>query len=280
MPRIGVVGAGTMGAGIAHVFAAAGAFVVVVEADPGRADAGRATIDASLRRAEERRHVPDAGALAERIVVTSDRRELAGVELLVEAVPEDVGLKHAVLAGIEPVVGPATVIGTNTSSISIATLGSVLEHRDRFLGMHFFNPVPASRLVELVRAPDTAAETIDAARSWVRRIDKEAIEVVDSPGFASSRLGLAIGLEAIRMVEDGVASPADIDAAMVLGYRFPVGPLRLTDMVGLDVRLDAATYLAGTLGARFEPPRLLRDKVERGELGRKSGRGFFDWDET
>ena len=146
--------------------------------------------------------------------------------------------------------------------------------------MHFFNPVPASQLVELVRGPETEEATLDAARAWVEQIGKQTIEVADSPGFASSRLGLAIGLEAIRMVEDGVASPADIDDAMVLGYRFPMGPLRLTDLVGLDVRLNVAEYLCETLGERFAPPQLLRDKVARGELGRKSGRGFFDWDDA
>jgi 3-hydroxybutyryl-CoA dehydrogenase len=267
-----------MGTGIAVAFATAGAAVVVVEADPDRAAAATFGIEASLIRAEQGGHVPDGGAVLRNLAVTSDGRELADAALVVEAVPEDAGLKHRVLAGIEAVVAPEAIIATNTSSISIVTLGGALERRGRFLGMHFFNPVGASRLVEVVRGPETDPATVAAVRSWVERIGKQAIEVADSPGFASSRLGLAIGLEAIRMVEEGVASPTDIDDAMVLGYRFPMGPLRLTDLVGLDVRLGAAEYLCGTLGERFRPPRLLRDKVARGELGRKSGRGFFEWD--
>ncbi len=267
-----------MGAGIAMAFATAGAAVVVVEADRDRATAAAAAIEASLLRAVQRGHVADGGAVLRNLAVTSDRQELAGAALVVEAVPEDVALKHRVLAGIEAVVGPESVVATNTSSISIVTLGAVLERRGRFLGMHFFNPVGASRLVELVRGPETDPAAVAAVRSWVERIGKQAIEVADSPGFASSRLGLAIGLEAMRMVEEGVASPGDIDDAMVLGYRFPMGPLRLTDLVGLDVRLGVAEYLCGTLGERFAPPQLLRDKVARGELGRKSGRGFFEWD--
>jgi 3-hydroxybutyryl-CoA dehydrogenase len=269
-----------MGAGIAGAFATAGVAVVVVEADHDRAEAAGAAIEASLLRAEQRGQVADAAAALRNLAVTSDRRDLAGAALVVEAVPEDLALKHRVLAGIETVVGPRTIVATNTSSISIATLGAALARRGRFLGMHFFNPVGASRLVEVVRGPETDAATVTAVLSWIERIGKQAIEVADSPGFATSRLGLAIGLEAIRMVEEGVASPADIDDAMVLGYRFPMGPLRLTDLVGLDVRLGAAEYLCETLGERFAPPQLLRDKVARGELGRKSGRGFFEWDEA
>src|SRR6476469_4184838 len=193
--RIGVVGAGTMGAGIAAAFATANAAVVVVEADPDRAGAARATIDGLLARAEQRGHVADAGAVLRNVSVTADRHELAGTALVVEAVPEDVALKQAVLTAIEAIVEPETIVATNTSSISIATLGAALERRGRFLGMHFFNPVPASRLVELVRGPETEKATLDAARRWVEQIGKQTIEVADSPGFASSRLGLAIGLE-------------------------------------------------------------------------------------
>jgi 3-hydroxybutyryl-CoA dehydrogenase len=267
-----------MGAGIAFAFATTDAHVVVVEADRARAREAAAAIESSVRRAEQRGHVADAGAVLRNLSVTDDRDALAGAVLVVEAVPEDVALKHRVLAGIETVVPSETVIATNTSSMSIATLATALAHRERFVGMHFFNPVPASQLVELVRGPETGPAALAVARAWAERIGKQTIEVADSPGFASSRLGLAVGLEAIRMVEEGVASPADIDDAMVLGYRYPMGPLRLTDLVGLDVRLAAADYLAGTLGPRFDPPALLREKVAGGELGRKSGRGFFEWD--
>ena len=143
--------------------------------------------------------------------------------------------------------------------------------------MHFFNPVPRSDLVELVTAEQTSRATVDTARDWIRRLGKQSIEVRDSPGFATSRLGIVVGLEAMRMVEEGVASAEDIDKGMVLGYKFPIGPLELTDLVGLDVRLAIAEHLSGELGARFEPPQLLRDKVAAGELGRKVGRGFFTW---
>jgi 3-hydroxybutyryl-CoA dehydrogenase len=277
---VAVVGGGTMGVGIAHVFAALGEPVVVVEADAARAGVAHRAIAESLMRAGARGHLDDADAALRLLTVTADRAALAPATLVIEAVPEDAGLKAEVLAGIEAVVGPHTIVATNTSSISVDALAAALERPDRFVGMHFFNPVPASQLVEVVRGATTSAATVATVRQWADRAGKRTIEVADSPGFASSRLGLAIGLEAVRMVEEGVASPADIDDAMVLGYRFPMGPLRLTDLVGLDVRLGVAEYLAGTLGERFAPPQLLRDKVARGELGKKSGRGFFDWPET
>ena len=275
--RLGVVGGGTMGGGIAHAFTAAGTPVVVVEADAARADATRAAIVASVRRAAERGQVVDAAATIGRLDVTHDRDELIGADLVIEAVPEIPELKRDVLTAVDRIIGPDAVLASNTSSISIDGLAADLEGADRFLGMHFFNPVPASQLVELVRGAATDGAALDVGRAAADQIGKETIEVADAPGFASSRLGVAIGLEAIRMLEDCVASAEDIDRAMVLGYRFPMGPLRLTDVVGLDVRLGIAEYLHGTLGERFAPPQLLRDKVADGDLGKKSGRGFFDW---
>lgn len=266
-----------MGGGIAHAFAAAGTHVVVVESDAARATQTLSAITASLRRAGARGHVADVDAALGRLDVTDDRGALRDAGLVIEAVPEVPELKRDVLTGVERIIGDETVLASNTSSISIDALAADLERPDRFLGMHFFNPVPASQLVELVRGAATTPKALDVARAASERIGKETIEVADAPGFASSRLGVVIGLEAIRMLEDGVASADDIDRAMVLGYRFPMGPLRLTDLVGLDVRLGIAAYLHGALGARFEPPRLLREKVARGELGKKSGRGFFDW---
>jgi len=266
-----------MGGGIAHAFVATGTPVVVVESDAARAEQTRTAIAASLRRAGARGHVTDVDAALGHLDVTDDRRALAVAALVIEAVPEAPDLKRDVLVGVERVIGSDAVLASNTSSISIDALAADLERPDRFLGMHFFNPVPASRLVELVRGAATTSGALVVARAASERIGKETIEVADAPGFASSRLGVAIGLEAIRMLEDGVASADDIDRAMVLGYRFPMGPLRLTDLVGLDVRLGIAEYLHGALGERFAPPRLLRDKVARGELGKKSGRGFFDW---
>jgi 3-hydroxybutyryl-CoA dehydrogenase len=274
---VGVIGGGTMGGGIAHSFAAHGTRVVVVEVDDARADEARAGVVASLSRAGERGHLDDPAAASDRLMVTSDRDALVFVPLVIEAVPEVLALKHDVLAGVERIVAPDAVLASNTSSISIDELARPLTDPTRFVGMHFFNPVPASQLVEIVRGDRTSTRALATAHGAATSIGKETIEVADAPGFASSRLGVAIGLEAIRMLEEGVASAADIDRAMVLGYRFPMGPLRLTDLVGLDVRLGIAEYLERALGERFSPPQLLRDMVERGELGKKVGRGFFDW---
>jgi 3-hydroxybutyryl-CoA dehydrogenase len=199
------------------------------------------------------------------------------VELVVEAIPEIPAAKRDLLAAAEKVTPPTTLLASNTSSLSITDLAGALERPERFIGMHFFNPVPLSALVELVVGDSTAEDAIDDARQWVARLGLESIQVRDAPGFATSRLGIALGLEAIRMVEEGVATPDDIDTGMVLGYKHPMGPLRLTDLVGLDVRLAIAEHLASTLGPRFEPPQLMRDKVANGELGKKSGRGFYDW---
>lgn len=272
----GVVGGGLMGTGIVHALLLAGADVILVEVSGEAGDRAAAKVLADLRRSEKRGSGQAADELFGRLTVATDLSALAGVELVVEAVPEDLAVKLEVLGDIERVVGETVVLATNTSSVSIKELAAGLKRPERLVGMHFFNPVPASSLVELV-AGETADEVISTARDWVDRMDKTAIVVRDSPGFASSRLGVALGLEAIRMVEEGVASAEDIDAAMVLGYKHPVGPLRLTDLVGVDVRLGIARYLAERLGPRFSPPRLMREMVDRGDLGRKSGRGFYTW---
>jgi 3-hydroxybutyryl-CoA dehydrogenase len=169
-------------------------------------------------------------------------------------------------------------LATNTSSLSITEIGQVCSRPERVVGMHFFNPVHIMKLVEVVRTGASSDEAVTCAMELARRMGKEPIDVADAPGFASSRLGIAIGMEAIRMVESGVASAEDIDKAMTLGYGFPMGPLRLTDLVGLDVRLSIAEYLASTLGDRFTPPALLREMVESGRLGQKSGEGFYVWE--
>jgi 3-hydroxybutyryl-CoA dehydrogenase len=276
---VGVIGGGRMGAGIAQSFAAAGSAVTVVESGHDAAAAALERIAVGLDKAAAR------GTLTEPVREVLGRvtiaRSVDGLprhaDLVVEAVPEDVTLKAEVLAAAEKAVGPATVLATNTSSLSVTELAASLARPSRFVGMHFFNPVPASELVEVVVAPDTSDRTLRAAIAWIHCLGKKDVVVHDSPGFASSRLGLALGLEAIRMVEEGVAEPEAIDDAMSLGYKHPMGPLRLTDLVGLDVRLAIAVHLHATLGERFAPPRLLRDKVARGELGRKSGRGFYRW---
>ncbi|MDB1089846.1 3-hydroxyacyl-CoA dehydrogenase family protein [Streptomyces sp. ACA25] len=276
---VGVIGGGRMGAGIAQSFATAGSTVVVVENDRAAAAAALARVAAGLERAAERGKLPKpAEQVLDRVsMVTAVQSLPADTELVVEAVPETPGLKARLLTAAERVVNERTVLATNTSSLSVTELSAALNRPGRFLGMHFFNPVPASALVEIVVAPDTEERTVSAALSWCRALGKQEVVVRDSPGFASSRLGVALGLEAIRMVEESVAEAEAIDRAMTLGYRHPVGPLRLTDLVGLDVRLAIAEHLHATLGERFAPPRLLREKVARGELGRKTGQGFYTW---
>ncbi len=265
-----VVGGGTMGAGIAEALVRAGEHVVLCETDEEAARAARARVMRGL----EREPVPGAAVLLDVVAGVPERSD---AQLAVEAVFEDVALKQRVLGAIEAAVDGDALIASNTSSLSLAELAAPLARPGRFLGMHFFNPVARSALVELVTGPRTEPSTVARAREWVRRLGKEEIVVRDSPGFATSRLGIAVGLEAIRMLEEGVASAEDIDRGMVLGYRFPMGPLRLTDLVGLDVRLAIAEYLEHALGERFAPPKLLRDKVAAGELGKKAGRGFFEW---
>ncbi|MEU6129514.1 3-hydroxyacyl-CoA dehydrogenase family protein [Saccharopolyspora sp. NPDC047091] len=277
--KVAVIGGGRMGSGIAQTFAIAGADVSVAESGADAAATAADRIERSVQRAAERgRLAEDAADLLARLRVLPAVADLPGdVELVVEAVPEQLELKIAVLTGAERVLGPDAVLASNTSSLPIAELSAALREPSRFLGMHFFNPVPASQLVELVAGPDTSEAVLGGARDWVHGLGKTEVLVRDSPGFATSRLGVLLGLEAIRMLEEGVADAESVDTAMQLGYRHPMGPLRSTDLVGLDVRLAIAEHLHATLGERFAPPQLLRDKVERGELGRKTGRGFFDW---
>lgn len=275
--HVGVFGGGRMGAGIAHTFLAAGCTVVVVESDEAAARTAHERVTTSLAKAAERGTLAESvDALAARLTTTADAALLVTSALVIEAVPEDADLKRAVFARVED-AAPDAVLATNTSSLSIDAIAEVLRAPERFIGLHFFNPVPSSDLLEVVVGSRTADTLVEQARGWAAALDKTAVVVKDSPGFASSRLGVAIALEAMRMVEEGVASAEDIDTAMTLGYRHPIGPLRTTDIVGLDVRLAIAEHLARELGPRFEPPQLLRDKVTAGELGRKSGRGFYDW---
>jgi 3-hydroxybutyryl-CoA dehydrogenase len=276
--RFVVVGAGTMGAGIAYVAANAGFSVELVEIDAVRASEARDTLDAQWSKAVERGKLTDADAAdaRTRVVIAADLAEVADApDVIVEAVPERLDLKHDVLAAAEA-MGP-TLLASNTSSISIAELAASLTHPDRFVGLHFFNPVWAMALLEIVLGPATSTDTADRAGGLARRLGKDPVVVRDAPGFATSRLGVALGLEAMRMVQDGVASPADIDKAMVLGYRHPVGPLELTDVVGLDVRLDIARTLQAAYGDRFAPPAVLETMVAEGRLGKKSGEGFYRW---
>ena len=276
--RVGVLGGGRMGAGIAHAFLVSGAAVTIVERDEAAAAAASDRVTATLAKALEKAAVlEDLDSLLGRFAVSTDAVDFGGAGLVVEAVPEDFKLKQDALLNVERHLGTDAWIATNTSSLSVTDLADTLGRPERLCGLHFFNPVPASTLVEIVLGPRSAPELADAATGWVRGLGKTPIVVNDAPGFASSRLGVAIALEAMRMLEEGVASARDIDAAMELGYRHASGPLRTTDIVGLDVRLGIAEYLHETLGERFAPPRILRDMVKRGELGRKSGKGFYDY---
>lgn len=275
-----VIGGGTMGTGIAYVFALAGAAVTVVEPVAETRTALMRSIESAAAGAVRRGKL-DAGevrALVNRISCTDDIDALpAGLDLAIETVPERLDLKHDVLQRIaarEP-----AIIATNTSAMSIDALAASVRAPERFLGMHFFNPVWSIPLVELIRGEATSDATLDQARDVVAALGKESLTVNDVPGFATSRLDLVASLEAMRMLESGVASAEDIDRAAVLAYRHPVGPLRLSDIVGLDVRLDIARTLERAHGPRFAPPGILIDMVSRGHLGKKSGRGFFTWDE-
>jgi 3-hydroxybutyryl-CoA dehydrogenase len=279
-PRIvAVVGGGRMGAGIAQVFASLGATVTIAESTADTADAARDRVLRGLERAAEKGKLDrEPGAIMQRLHTATALADLpANADLIIEAVPEIAAVKIEVLSTVEQVVKPSAILASNTSSLSIAELGAALTHPARFVGMHFFNPVPASSLVEVVRAPGTDDAVVDAVLAWVTALGKSSVLVNDSPGFATSRLGVGLGLEAIRMLEEGVADAESIDRAMELGYRHPMGPLRSSDLVGLDVRLAIAEHLHKTLGDRFAPPQLLRDKVARGELGRKTGQGFYTW---
>lgn len=275
--RVGVLGGGRMGAGIAHAFLIQGVEVLVVERDGPSAESARERVATAVGKSIDRGLAGTAADHLARLTVSTTYAGFGDRELVVEAVPEIWDLKVSSLQAVEAELAEDAVLASNTSSLSMSGLAGHLQRPGSFLGLHFFNPVPASTLIEVVIAEQTRPELVDTARGWVAGLGKTAVVVNDAPGFASSRLGVAIALEAMRMLEDGVASAEDIDNAMVLGYKHPTGPLKTTDIVGLDVRLGIAEYLHEQLGERFAPPAILRRKVEAGELGRKSGKGFYDW---
>jgi 3-hydroxybutyryl-CoA dehydrogenase len=278
--RVAVIGAGTMGSGIAQAAAQSGFEVRLADAAPGAAERALSGIGARLRKGVELGKVaPEAveAALGRIRLERSLGGAAAGAHLVIEAVPEDLELKRSIFREVAAAAPPGALLATNTSSISIAKIASAADPA-RTLGLHFFNPVHVMSLVEVVTTPDLASGVLAEAHAFVAALGKEAVTVRDSPGFATSRLGIALGMEAIRMLEEGVASAADIDRAMELGYRHPMGPLRLTDLVGLDVRLQIAENLHRELASEtFRPPQLLRRLVGEGRLGQKTGRGFYIW---
>ncbi len=281
--RVTVLGAGTMGAGIAQVCAQAGSRVVLYDVEDRWLERGMQSIHDSLDKAVEKKKLTEAqrAATLERIDDDLDlARAVAEAELVIEAVPEKLELKREVFATVAAVTRPGTVLATNTSSLSLARIFDGIPDPGRCIGMHFFNPVPIMPLLEIVRPEGCSDATLDRVHAYARTLGKEAIVGKDSPGFATSRLGVCLGLEAIRMLEAGVASAQDIDKAMELGYRHPMGPLRLSDIVGLDVRLAIAKRLCETYGERFRPPPLMEEMVAAGRLGKKSGRGFYEWGDS
>jgi len=278
--KVGVVGAGLMARQIATLFLRRLELPIVIRdvkqqiVDEALADI-RAEVDGQV--AKGRYDEGKGRFLASLVSGRTDYEGFADCDLVLEAVFEELELKKQVFAELEEVVGDECVLATNTSALSITDMAADLRHPERVVGMHFFNPVHIMDLLEIIRGARTSDASIERAKAFGERLGKTCIVVKDTPGFATSRLGLALGLEAMRMLEDGVAGPEDIDTAMTLGYRHPIGPLKLTDLVGLDVRLAIALHLARTLGDRFEPPQILRKLVSEGKLGKKAGQGFYAW---
>lgn len=279
--RVAVLGAGTMGHGIAQVAALSGLHTYLYDVSADALQRGRAQIERNLQKGVEKGKVSaeeKAQALSRLELSTVIAEAVETVGLVIEAAPERLGLKKEIFANVSDLAPPEAILGTNTSSLSVTEIAAAAADPSRVVGMHFFNPPYILKLLELVRAEQTSAETLETAKAVGQRMNRELVVVSDSPGFATSRLGLVLGLEAIRMVQEGVASAEDIDRAMELGYRHPMGPLKLTDLVGLDVRLAIAEYLHSELGGeQFRPPPLLRRMVRAGKLGKKSGQGFYRW---
>ena len=277
---IAVIGAGTMGHGIAHVAALAGFKVLLNDVDRESLARGVSAIERNLAKGIQLAKLTedDRDRTLQHIHGTTNLDECAQADLIIEAAPEKLDLKKEVLRQLESASDRPFIFASNTSSLSITEIGSASKRPGAVIGMHFFNPVHIMRLVEIVVGEKTSAETVNVVKGIGEKMRKEPIVVKDVPGFASSRLGVALGLEAMRMFEQGVASAQDIDTAMELGYNHPMGPLKLTDLVGLDVRLNIAEYLHRELGSEaFRPPEVLRRMVSEGKLGKKTGQGFYDW---
>ncbi|CAN5326909.1 3-hydroxybutyryl-CoA dehydrogenase [soil metagenome] len=282
--RVAVLGAGTMGHGIAQVCAMAGCGVSLYDPQPGQTDDALSKIKANLDGGVERGKVSEEvqRSAVSNLRKAADLRDATeDADLVIEAAPERMEVKRQLFRDADADAPDDAILATNTSSLSVSEIAAVTERPERVIGLHFFNPVHIMKLLEVVRGEQTSDETLSACLDFAERIGKQPIVVTDTPGFASSRLGVVLGLEAMRMVEQGVASPEDIDRAMELGYNHPMGPLRLTDLVGLDVRLGIAEYLHETLGGeQYRPPEILRRMVEEGKLGKKSGEGFYPWSGT
>ena len=282
---VAVIGAGTMGHGIAQVSAMAGYDVVLFDPQPGAVERALAKIGDNLDKGVERGKLTPEAASAARArfrpggAASSVADAVRDAWLMIEAVPEKMEIKRALFSEAFAAAQSTAILASNTSSLSVTRIAEATGAPERVIGLHFFNPVHIMKLLEVVRGERTSDETLERSLEYARTIGKEPIVVTDTPGFASSRLGVILGLEAMRMVEQGVASPQDIDRAMELGYNHPMGPLKLTDVVGLDVRLGIAEYLHRELGGeQYRPPEILKRMVAEGKLGKKSGEGFYDWE--
>jgi 3-hydroxybutyryl-CoA dehydrogenase len=277
---IAVLGAGTMGHGIAQVAAQAGYHTLLYDVSRDLAEKGVRKISENLKLGVDKGKVKpeERDAALARITPVDDLEAVSRGDLVIEAIPEDLSLKRTLFKKLSELCAPTAILASNTSSLSLTDIASAARGPERVVGMHFFNPVHLMKLLEIVRAYQSSDATVQAVRGVGTRMGKQMIEVKDRPGFASTRLGVALGLQAVRMLEEGVATAEDIDRAMELGYGHPMGPLKLADLVGLDVRLAIAEYLYQELGSdAFRPPQLLKQMVRAGKLGRKTGEGFYKY---
>jgi 3-hydroxybutyryl-CoA dehydrogenase len=278
---IGVLGAGTMGTGIAQLAAQNGFDVVVRDVEKELVRTGLDRLEDDLTEAEDRDIVDDADAVFDRVTGTIDLDDVTDrATVVIEAAPEDMDLKQSIFEELDEKMDPDVVLGSNTSSLSITEIASVTDHPERVVGTHFFNPPVKMKLVELIKGHHTSDETLGRVEDLAADMGRESIVVDDFPGFATSRLGLVLGMEAARMVQEGVASAEDIDTAMELGYNHPMGPLKLGDYNGWDTRVKVGEYMAEELGSDvYRPPQIVKQMVRAGDYGVKSGQGFYDWDE-
>jgi 3-hydroxybutyryl-CoA dehydrogenase len=278
--RIAVLGAGTMGHGIAHASIAAGYETVLFDVSQPMLDSGQRAIRAIVHKGVELGKVPagEADAILDRLTVTLSLADaVRGAAMVIEAIPEKIELKLSTFTEVEKHAPEEAVLATNTSALSITEIAAVLDRPQRMAGMHFFNPVHRMKLVEIVRALESSAETLEAIAQVAARMGKETVLVRESPGFVTSRINAMIGNEAFYMLQEGVASARDIDKALKLGLNHPMGPFELVDLVGLDTRLSILQYLHRTLGEKFRPCPLLEQHVRAGRLGKKAGRGVYDY---